>query len=274
MAKEAGKYDNARKHNREVSEKLDMIIDKMIQRDKNHRYSNCEELIRDLDNLGLEHQSLSFITGADGVAAKRTVAAGLDGKQPKVKLPPVAMTSADIAMEATEKLAAKDSVSWYVKHTNAKGQQVLSKMQAAQIQQMVKAELLDIKATAKRGEKGEFAPLGSYPEFEAYVKKRVTKESAQKRAGNMKEMYAQIEKEQKKRKIFRWIRDKVEGALGGVGFIVYIAVICAVIYGAYLVFPFVMKFAATQMGLDKVGETSKARENPAAIPPKSDTPNP
>lgn len=274
MAKETGKYDNARKHNREVPEKLDLIIDKMIQKDKNHRYSTCEELIKDLDNLGLEHQSLSFITGADGITAKRTVAAGPDGKQPKVKLPPVAMTSADIAMEATEKLAAKDSVSWYVKHTNPKGQQVISKMQAAQIQQMVKAELLDLKATAKRGEKGEFAPLGSYPEFEAYVKKRVTKESAQKRAGNMKEMYAQIEKEQKKRKIFRWIRDKVEGALGGVGFIVYIAVICAAIYGAYLAFPFVMKFAATQLGLDKVGETSKARENPAAIPPNSDSPNP
>jgi hypothetical protein len=90
----------------------------------------------------------------------------------------------------------------------------------------------------------------------------------------MKEMYAQIEKEQKKRKIFRWIRDKVEGALGGVGFIIYIAVICAAIYAAYLAFPFVMKFAATQMGLDKVGETSKARENPAATPPKSDAPNP
>ncbi len=274
MAKEAGKYDNARKHNREVSEKLDMIIDKMIQRDKNHRYATCEELIRDLDNLGLEHQALSFITGGDGVAAKRTIAAGPDGKQPKVKLPPVAMTSADIALEATEKLAAKDSTSWYVKHTNAKGQQVISKMQAAQIQQMVKAELIDIKATAKRGEKGEFAPIGSYPEFEAYVKKRVTKESAQKRAGNMKEMYAQIEKEQKRRKIFRWIRDQVEGALGGVGFIIYIAVICAVIYGAYLAFPFVLKFAAMQMGLDKVGETTKAKENPAATPPKSDAPNP
>ena len=176
MAKEAGKYDNARKHNREVSEKLDMIIDKMIQKDKNHRYSNCEELIRDLDNLGLEHQSLSFVTGSEGMAAKRTVTAGASGGKPKIKLPSVAMSSADIAMEATEKLAAKDSASWYVKHTNAKGQQVMSKMQAAQIQQMLKAELIDLKATAKRGEKGDFAPIGSYPEFESYIKKRVTKE--------------------------------------------------------------------------------------------------
>ena len=39
MAKESGKYDNARKLNREVPEKLDMIIDKMIQKDKKHRYA-------------------------------------------------------------------------------------------------------------------------------------------------------------------------------------------------------------------------------------------
>ena len=272
MAKESGKYDNARKHNREVSEKLDMIIDKMIQKDKNHRYPNCDELVRDLENLGLEHQTLSFITGGDGATAKRTVTGTAGGGQPKVKLPSVAMTSAEIAMEATEKLAAKDSTSWYVKHTNPKGQQVISKMQAAQIQQMVKAELLDLKATAKRGEKGDFAPIGSYPEFETFVKKRVTKESAQKRAGNMKEMYAQIEKEQKRRKIFRWIRDKVEGALGGVGFIVYLAVICGAIYGAYLAFPWVMKFAATQMGLDRTGETTKARTDPVGNVPDKNIP--
>ena len=246
MAKETGKYDNARKHNREVPEKLDMIIDKMIQKDKQHRYATCDDLIRDLDALGLEHSALSFI-GGDATSARRTVASG-GGGQTKANMTGVMKSSADIALEATEKLAAKDTAVWYVKHTNQKGTTVITKMQAAQIQQMVKAELLDLKATAKRGEKGEFLPLAQYAEFQDFMKKRIAKQSAQSRGVNMKEMYAKIEKEQKRRKIFRWIRDKVEGALGGVGFILYLAVIAAVLYGIYLAFPIARTYLENKMG--------------------------
>ena len=263
MAKEAGKYDNARKLNREVPEKLDLIIEKMIQKDKNYRYANCEEVIKDLDALGLEHQSLSFISGGDTMGAKRTVAGG--ATQPKLNLA-IAKTSAEIALETTEKLAAKDAATWYVKYTNPKGQQVISKMQAAQIQQMIKAELIELKGTAKRGEKGEFLPLAQYPEFESFMKKRVAKQSAQARAGNMKEMYAKIEKEQRRRKIWRWFRNKIEGALGGIGFILYLALIAAVIYGVYLAFPPAFKFVAKQLGLQKAEEV-KAPENPKGATP-------
>ncbi len=267
MAKENGKYDNARKLNREVPEKLDMVIDKMIQKDKQHRYANCDELIHDLDALGLENASLSFL-GGDATTARRTVAAGA-GQQTKVNMTGVAMTSADIALQKTEQSAAKDTATWYVKHTNQKGQTVVTKMQAAQIQQMVKAELLDLRATAKRGEKGEFLPLAQYDEFQGFMKKRIAKQSAQARGVNMKEMYAKIEKEQKRRKIFRWIREKVEGTLGGIGFILYLAVIAAVLYGVYWIFPHAWAFAASKIGLDapKPPVVNEAGPNEAA--PKS-----
>lgn len=181
--------------------------------DKQHRYAGCDELIHDLDALGLENASLSFL-GGDATTVRRTVAAG-SGQQTKVNMTGIAMTSADIALQKTKQAAAKDTATWYVKHTNQKGQTVVTKMQASQIQQMVKAELLDLRATAKRGEKGEFLPLAQYDEFQDFMKKRIAKQSAQARGVNMKEMYAKIEKEQKRRKIFRWIRDKVEGTLGG-----------------------------------------------------------
>ncbi|TXT38443.1 MAG: serine/threonine protein kinase bacterial [Planctomycetota bacterium] len=248
MAKEAGKYDSARKLNREVPEKLDMIIDKMIQKDKQHRYANCDELIHDLDALGLENSALSFL-GGDATSARRTVASG-GGASAKANMSAVMKTSADIALEKTEEAAAKDKAVWYVKHTNQKGQTVITKMQAAQIQQMVKAELLDLKATAKRGEKGEFLPLAQYPEFQDFMKKRLAKQSAQARGVNMKEMYAKIEKEQKRRKIFRWLHDKVEGTLGGIGFILYLAVIAAVLYGIYWAFPYARDFVASKFGLE------------------------
>ncbi len=261
MAKEQGKYDNARKLNREVPEKLDMIIDKMIQKEKQHRYASCNELIRDLDALGMENAALSFI-GGDATNARRTVASG-GGAQNKINMSLVAKTSADIALEATEKLAAKDTSIWYVKHTNQKGQTVITKMQATQILQMIKAELLDIKTTAKRGEKGEFLPLAQYEEFQEFMKKRLAKQSAQARGVNMKEMYAKIEQEQKRRKVFRWIRDKVEGALGGLGFIIYLAFIGAVIYGIYLVFPIASNFLASKLGFEPA---AKAPENPGTGP--------
>ena len=248
MSKEAGKYDNARKHNREVPEKLDMIIDKMIQRDKQHRYVGCDELIHDLDALGLENAALSFL-GGNATSARRTVATG-SGQPAKVNMSGIAKTSADIAMEKTELAAAKDTATWYVKHKNQKGQTVVTKMQASQIQQMVKAELLDLRASAKRGEKGEFLPLAQYDEFQDFMKKRLAKQSAQARGVNLKEMYAKIEKEQKRRKVFRWIREKVEGTLGGIGFVLYLAVIAAVLYAIYLAFPFARDFVASKIGLE------------------------
>lgn len=258
MAKESGKYDNARRLNREVPEKLDLIIDKMIQKDKQHRYESCDELIRDLDALGLENPTLSFLGG--GVAVARRVGGSPAGQATKANVTGVIKTSAEIALERAEQAAAKDTTLWYVKHCNPKGQTVISKLQTAQIQQMIKAELLDLKATAKRGEKGDFHPLAQFPEFEDFMKKRIAKESAQKRGINMKEMYAKIEKEQKRRKIIRWIRDKVEGALGGLGFILYLAVISAALYGVYLAFPIVRDFVASKVGL-KPPET--APPNPA-----------
>lgn len=265
MAKESGKYDNARKHNREVPEKLDMIIDKMIQRDKQHRYGDCDELIRDLDALGLENSALSFL-GGDATNARRTV---VTGGSAKANMSAVMKTSADIALEKTEEAAAKDKAIWYVKHANQKGQTIITKMQAAQIQQMVKAELLDFKATAKRGEKGDFLPLAQYAEFQDFMKKRIAKHSAQARGVNMKEMYAKIEKEQKRRKIFRWIHDKVEGTLGGIGFILYLMVIAGVLYGIYLGFPYARDFVASKVGLEKPKEAVVNPLGPNPVAPKS-----
>ena len=269
MAKEAGKYDNARKLNREVPEKLDLIIDKMIQKDKNHRYPTCDEFIRDLEPLGLESPSLSFIEGGEALATRRTTApAGTGTSSPKVNLSAIGKTSADVVLEAAEKMAAKDQVLWYVKHTNPKGQVVISKMTAVQIQQMIKGELLDLKATTRRGEKGDFQPLAQFSEFEDFVKKRLAKASAQTRGVSMKDMYAKIEREQKRRKIWRWFRGLFEGAMGGVGFIIYLALIVGGLIGAYKAFPIVADFVAKQFNLITGGET-KPQENPLGKPPSN-----
>jgi len=61
MAKEKGTFTSARKLNPRVTERLDLMLDKMIAKDPNHRYKDCGEVIRDLEGLGLHAPSLSFI---------------------------------------------------------------------------------------------------------------------------------------------------------------------------------------------------------------------
>jgi hypothetical protein len=78
--------------------------------------------------------------------------------------------------------------------------------------------------------------------------------------------HVRLEKEQKRRTTFRWIRDKFEGALGGVGFIFYLAVIGAVLYGIYLAFPIARDFVAAKIGF---APSVKASENPGTGPNES-----
>ena len=68
VAKEKGTFTHARKHNPQIPERLDLMIDKMLMKDPNHRYPDCAEIIRDLGQLGLANPALSFIesAGANG----------------------------------------------------------------------------------------------------------------------------------------------------------------------------------------------------------------
>jgi serine/threonine protein kinase len=58
--KEQGRFVSARQLNHEVPPRLDLIIDKMLARDRQYRYANCESLIADLERLALAHPHLSF----------------------------------------------------------------------------------------------------------------------------------------------------------------------------------------------------------------------
>ena len=69
VAKEKGTFTHARKHNPQIPERLDLMIDKMLMKDPNHRYADCAEIMRDLGGLGLANPALSFIESAGGETA-------------------------------------------------------------------------------------------------------------------------------------------------------------------------------------------------------------
>ena len=60
LAKEKGVFPSARRLNRDVPPRLDLILDKMLVRDPSLRYQSCDELIADLEGLGAANEYLSF----------------------------------------------------------------------------------------------------------------------------------------------------------------------------------------------------------------------
>jgi len=76
VAKEKGTFPHARKLNPQIPERLDLMIDKMLMKDPNHRYADCADIMRDLGGLGLANPALSFIESGGGTAvASAAVAA-------------------------------------------------------------------------------------------------------------------------------------------------------------------------------------------------------
>ena len=265
QAKDAGTYVSARKLNHEVSDKLDLIIGKMIEKEKKYRYATCEELIKDLKGLGRENPALSFIVGAEASSVNQTAPAVAPTPVaptpaiPKVNAEVTTTASGDSAVATSAKLPAKDPIIWHVAFTNAKGQSVITKMFATQIQHMIKTELLPLNTKAIRGEKGEFQPLEVYPEFKVLMKRRIAQEKSVQtrvdpvhdRHGNIREIYAKIgtetetETKQKKLSLFQWLRNKEVGTSGVLSSLTYLALSGAAIYGLYLVFTFAAKFLAS-----------------------------
>jgi serine/threonine protein kinase len=60
LAKDRGFFRPARRFNRDLPPRLDLILDKMLAKDPRLRYQNCDDLTRDLLSLNLARDHLSF----------------------------------------------------------------------------------------------------------------------------------------------------------------------------------------------------------------------
>jgi len=241
MAKENGQFDSMRKLNPEVPERLELIVDKMIQKEPKHRYADCGEIIAALEELQLESESLSFISteatsgggaGRGGRQRTRMGSSTAPGVATSGVTVPGFRTSQEDALAQHESQLA--DVAWYVQFSNAKGERQVKEMTTRQVQQGIRASIFDVKANAqKKDAGGGFLPLAAYPEFQDLVKKRLVKEETSVRKDSMKDMYAKIDKEQRSRKRWRWLKNTSENVLGGFGLIVYLIIVAAVLFGAY-----------------------------------------
>ncbi|MBI5760527.1 MAG: serine/threonine protein kinase [Planctomycetales bacterium] len=242
LAKEKGQYPRARKLNPEIPERLDLIIDKMLAKDPQYRYQTCTDLIKDLEALNLANPVLGFLGGD---VASAPAAASLQKTRPAAsssvqtaagKSGPTGAAKAPSGGTEPPAGGANEEQTWYIKHSNAQGKQIVSKLPTSKVQMLLKVGGLDMKATACKSATGQFMPLAAYREFETLVQARLVKQSAEKTGNKFSKVYAEIDKADRRRKRWRWLGRWTENTVGFVGFIIYLVVIAAVIYGAYFAY--------------------------------------
>lgn len=225
LAKERSKHKSARSLNSEIPDRLDLMIDKMLAKDPNLRYADCDELIRDLSGLELDNASLSFIDDPDAVVITR-----------KTGVARGAQTAAEQARGGNRlaKAATSGPEMWYVRHRTRDGKTTTSRMDTESVRKALKAGLFDTQAKAARTRDGDYLPLAQFAQFSAEVHSVAMKEKAEKRGRkNMSELYDQIDKEEQRRKKWRWLRQKLQSFGGFVQFLIYLGFLGGVGFGLW-----------------------------------------
>lgn len=243
MNKEKGIFTAARKLNPEVPERLDLIIDKMIAKDLNTRCKDCAEAIKLLSSLGLESPSLSFIDAPDKVvqtASANSMGATRGPQSIGQQTRPGSVTgvpksSADDAAAKSKDSSPLDAAQmWIVQYKNAQGKDTVSKLTTVQVQAGLKSGTLDTKTKCKKNAADQFMPIAYYPEFQRQVEGRLIKEKADKKAGDMKSLYADIDRQYSRRGWTRWLRNLVSGTYGLISLIIWLAIVFGSIAGIYI----------------------------------------
>jgi serine/threonine-protein kinase len=237
--KERGSFTHAKKLNPDVPERLDLMIDKMLAKDPQHRYQSMAEVIRDLEGLKLASESLSFIDAPDREVIRRTPSASAPaslaptrpGFSAPTKAPILPPTSAE---DAERKGAAGLDMNekWYVRHSDAHGKPTVSHWTTAQVLQAMKSDRLDASARIARDPKQPFVPFAQFPQFAAESHKLATRTKTKSKDHQLKNQYAKIEKQYRRRHIWRFLASLRDGTIGFVNLILYLTIVVAIIGGA------------------------------------------
>ena len=264
IAKEKGTYPTARSVRSEIPERLDLIIDKMMAKDPNHRYKSCDEVLRDLVTLGIHGDALSFIDGAVPISPGRGGAATLStpgGTQAfrksvaATQLPGASTLGSmtDAAMGATR--------IWYVQFEDERGKTVVEKHSTGRLLKMLASGKITAKARAKVSADGTYYPLAQFPEFAKAVEESLARKSVAIRKEDMQSLYKNVDKAQKMFYIKRKIKDMGRNAMSMIGLIIILAATCLVIF-------FAIPYAKglPQMVMDMIGWGEKSGEEEPETP--------
>ena len=246
--KEKGQFKNARRLNPEIPEKLDLMIDKMLAKKPAFRYSDCGEIIRDLQGLERANPALSFIDGsvsAPIVAAtsvsptRATMTAGRSTTH--------GISPGSVPLPSPEPSVAQEK--WYVAYTGKDGKPHLKHLTAPQVVKAIQGGKFDSTVKAKRKKGDQMMPLSQYPEFVQDVEKSLIRRRSENEQSRIKELYAEVDRYERKKQLFRWIRRMTESVLGMVMLAVWLAVIAGICIGLFYALPWAGNFIAEYFNL-------------------------
>lgn len=224
IAKEKGKYTAAKQVRSEIPERLDLIIDKMMAKDPNHRYKNCGEVVKDLSGLGMHGQPLSFIEGAEaptGIGLPRSQTMAAMGAT-------IAGGAASLTRPSDTGLRSNTSRTWYVQYHTPDGKPMMEKFSTRRVVKMINAGILTPKARAKASSDGSYLPLAQFSEFSDAIDQQLARRAATGKNEDMQSLYKQVDRDERSRQRWRWLRNKLRGFVGGVGLVLWILTILVV----------------------------------------------
>jgi len=254
IAKERGKFASAGKLNKEVPEKLDLMIDKMIARDPQHRYQSCEELLADLYSLGLENPSLSFVESDNkvvlGSSSATTMQSGIrtvssqGGKT--LRIP---KTSREEAEQQKLEQARRNKNVWKVQFVDRAGKEQIKRMGTDQIHRGLATRLLNEKTLVGKRDGVPLVPIGSVPDFKQQVEEILLEKAEGKRQDEMKSIYNKLDRQYSRRKWWRLLGNLKDGTLGWVSLAIWLALVAGAGYGLYIGVPIIGRMVAENFGL-------------------------
>lgn len=253
MAKESGKFESVRKLNPEVPEKIDLMIEKMMAKNPDHRFKSCAEIMEMLEELELESPALSFIDSDAAAASTKTRRKGKSrvssGASPKPMGSHEVSSAKDAEKSARKSKEVVEKRIWFIQHQNPAGKTIISKMTVAQIKQGIKAGVINLSAKVKRSAEGQFISLAQCPEFDSVMQARTIKEKADARATNMEDKIKQISHDYDRRNRRRFFKNLVEGTFGWISLVVYLAVIAGIGWLGVIFVPEIWRWIAEKMNL-------------------------
>jgi serine/threonine-protein kinase len=194
QAKEVGTFPTARQSNAHVPERLDLIIAKMTAKLPKYRYQTCDEVIKDLEALGLANEHLSFVLPKTTKLTRRMEETPLPGRTSVV----VAKSTGDAKLPA-DVSPTVDLDQWYVQMKMPDGKMVNRKYSTAQLQKMLTEGTMRPNARASHNPNDGFRSLGTYKEFQGAALNKLSKEAADKTSARTRGLYKKIEEDDRQR---------------------------------------------------------------------------
>jgi serine/threonine-protein kinase len=249
-AKEKGKFDPMRRHNDEVPGKLDLIVDKMIAKDPKHRYASCQEIIDQIEALGLASETLSFVEAEEQEAAMTETK--VPTKQAATKVPqkaaaatkPPSKASAKTSAPMNKAVGAATSVEseeperdvWYWNMVTPEGKIVNKKLSTEQVKALIKAGRIEPAADLSKTMKTGYRPAGTFMEFQGTFKAREATTKANAKGVNVKNQMKDLQAQYDSQKRWGGLKRFFSGALGRVFGLLWIILILGVVgFGGYFV---------------------------------------